>query len=41
MFYNGLKELEYPVNIQNTKQYVIYENLVEYTYDWESIKWKE
>ena len=41
MFYNGVNELEYPVNIQNTKQYVIYESIHDYNYDWESIKWKE
>jgi len=41
MFYNGLNEVDYPVNIQNTKQYVIYEKLNDYTYDWECIKWKE
>jgi hypothetical protein len=39
LFYNGLNELDYPVNIQNTKQYIIYETLNEYTYDWEQIKW--
>jgi hypothetical protein len=41
LFYNGLNEVEYPVNIQNTKQYVIYELINDYDYDWESIKWKE
>jgi hypothetical protein len=38
---NGLYELDYPVNIQNTKQYVIYELLNDYNYNWEYIKWKE
>lgn len=42
LFFNGLNELEFPVNIQNTKQYVIYENLDNnYTYDWNEIKWEE
>ena len=41
MFYNGLHELDYPVNIQNTKQYVIYELLNDHNYNWEDIKWKE
>ena len=41
LFFNGLNELEFPVNIQYTKQYVIYEKLYDYDFDWESIKWQE
>lgn len=40
MFYNGLNEVNYSVNIQNTKQYLIYETLNEYAYDWNIIKWE-
>lgn len=39
LFYNGLNELDYPVNIQYTKQYIIYEKLSDYDYDWNNIKW--
>jgi GNAT superfamily N-acetyltransferase len=42
MFYSGLHEVTFPVNIQYTKQYVIYEKLDKnYDYDWELIKWQE
>ena len=39
LFYNGLNELDYPVNIQYTKQYIIYEKLSDYEYNWSNIKW--
>jgi hypothetical protein len=41
MFYNGLQEVKFPVIIQYTKQWVIYEELnSEFTFDWNTIKWK-
>jgi hypothetical protein len=41
MFYNGLQEVKFPVTIQYTKQWVIYEELnSEFTFDWNTIKWK-
>lgn len=39
IFYNGMQEVPFPVNIQYTKQYVIYELLDNsWDFDWESIK---
>jgi hypothetical protein len=40
LFYTGLHEVEYPLKIQKTKQYVIYEKLKDYDYDWKKIKWR-
>jgi hypothetical protein len=41
MFYNGLQEVKFPVTIQYTKQWVIYEELdSEFAFDWNTIKWK-
>jgi hypothetical protein len=38
--YNGVTEVEFLVNIQYTKQYVLYEKLdSSYDFDWETIKW--
>lgn len=40
IFYNGLNEVEFPVKIQYTKQWVIYEKLDnDFYFDWSSIKW--
>lgn len=40
LFYNGLCEVEFPLNIQYTKQWVIYEKLdISWDFDWSSIKW--
>lgn len=42
LFYSGLHEVSFPVNIQYTKQWVIYEILDKsFNYDWEQIKWQE
>ena len=42
MFYNGLKEVPFPVKIMGTKQYVIYEQFdPNWDFDWESIRWTE
>lgn len=40
LFFNGLNELPFSVNIQYTEQWIIYENLdSEFIFDWETIKW--
>ena len=39
MFFNGVNELEFPVTIQYTKQWLIYEKLSDWNFDWETIKW--
>jgi hypothetical protein len=39
IFYNGVNELEFPVTIQYTKQWVMYEKLdPSFDFDWSSIK---
>ena len=39
LFYNGLNELEFPVTIQYTKQWIMYEKLdPTFDFNWESIK---
>jgi hypothetical protein len=39
--YNGVNEIPFPVTIQYTKQWIIYEKLQEdFNFDWNSIKWK-
>jgi hypothetical protein len=41
VFYNGLHELEFPVTIQYTKQWIIYEKLEEgFKFNWGDIQWK-
>jgi len=41
MFYNGYNYLDYPVRIQNTKQWVVYEYLdTNWVYDWQEIKYE-
>jgi hypothetical protein len=37
LFYNGLEEVKFPVIIQHTKQWVIYEKLTNWDYNWELI----
>ena len=40
MFYKGVNEVDFPCNIQYTKQWVIYDKIdPEYTPDWHAIKW--
>ena len=40
IFYNGTNEVPFPVRLQYTKQYVIYENLdPNWSYDWETVRW--
>lgn len=41
MFYNGVNEVPFPVTIQHTKQYVIYEKLTDWDFDWESIRYNQ
>lgn len=39
IFYNGMNELEFPVTIQYTKQWIMYEKLdPSFVFDWNSIK---
>jgi len=38
LFYNGVNEVLFPVTIQHTKQFVIYEKLAEWDFNWESIR---
>jgi hypothetical protein len=41
MFYSGLNEVSFPVTIQYTKQWVVYEKIDPgFEFDWETIKWK-
>jgi hypothetical protein len=40
LFYSGLHEVEFPLTIQYTKQWLIYEKLGDYDFDWKSIEWK-
>jgi hypothetical protein len=42
LFYKNVYKLDFPVTIQNTKQYVVYEKLSEdFNFDWESIRFVE
>jgi len=41
LFYSNFNEVPFPVKIKNTKQYVAYEILKNWKYDWESIKFYE
>lgn len=38
LFYNGLREVEFPVTIQKTRQWVIYESLTDWEFNWATIK---
>jgi hypothetical protein len=41
LFFNGLNEVSFPVIIQYTKQWMIYEKLEEgFNFNWEEIEWK-
>lgn len=41
LFYNNFNEVQFPLTIQHTKQWVIYEKLdTDFSFDWDSIKWK-
>lgn len=41
VFFNDMNVLDYPVTIKNTAQWVAYEKLTDYDFDWESIKANE
>jgi len=38
LFYNNFNEVPFPVTIQHTQQYVIYENLSNEVFDWSALK---
>jgi hypothetical protein len=38
LFYNGLLEIDFPIIIQHTKQWGIYEKFYDWDFDWVSIK---
>jgi hypothetical protein len=41
LFYNGVNKVDFPVNIQHTKQWVIYERLYkEFDFNWKKLEWK-
>jgi hypothetical protein len=41
LFFNGINEVSFPVNIQYTKQWLIYEKLEEdFDFNWNDIEWK-
>lgn len=39
LFYNGAIEVGFPVIIQNTKQWVVYEKINDFDFDWNSIRY--
>ena len=42
LFYNGLKIIDYPLEINYTKQWVIYENLSEiFDFNWQELQWRD
>jgi len=42
MFYNGVYEVDYPCNIQHTKQWVIYDKIdMNYEPNWHKLKWHD
>lgn len=42
LFYNGINVLDFPVKIQYTKQWIIYEKLDNnFDFDWSTIQWKD
>lgn len=41
IFYTNMIEVPFPVTVQYTKQYVVYEKLNDWDFDWKSIEWKE
>lgn len=42
LFFKNINELEFPVSIQNTKQFILYEKLHEnFDYNWNQIKFNE
>lgn len=42
LFYNGANVVDFPVEINYTKQWVIYEQLVtDWQFNWETIKWRD
>lgn len=41
LFYFNFNEVPFPVNIRETKQYVAYENLDSWEYDWNKLRWPD
>jgi hypothetical protein len=41
LFYLNFNEVPFPVNIRETKQYVAYENLDSWEYDWNKLRWQD
>lgn len=40
LFFNGLHKVDFPIEVQHTKQWAIYHKIdEEYTVDWEKIRW--
>jgi hypothetical protein len=39
LFYNGLNEIQFPISIQYTKQWGIYEKLSDWDFDWSTIRY--
>jgi hypothetical protein len=39
LFYSGLHEVPFALSIQYTKQWLIYEKLSDWNFNWETIKW--
>jgi hypothetical protein len=40
--YNGVNKVPFPVTIQYTKQWIIYEKLhIDFNFNWDTIKWKQ
>ena len=40
LFYSNINRVEFPVNIQNTKQWVLYEKIdVNWDFDWKTIEY--
>jgi len=42
LFYNGVKVIDYPLEINYTKQWLIYESLSEiFDFNWQELRWKD
>jgi len=41
LFYSNFNIVPFPINIRETKQYVAYENLDSWEYDWNKLRWKD
>jgi hypothetical protein len=42
LFYNNFNVIDFPLNIQYTKQWIAYEQLnLNFMFDWNTIRWKD